>query len=367
MFFLLSWSNQNESGWQQKKALRDVCDAHCLCINALQFEYNNKICKYSQTHKNSVLLKYLHWVELKCHLSRYCKMYCKFLFMGVTETGKVSWKSAFCDVTKATVSLFSISFLTFRYRRRFLFFFLQDPVKVLLYFYIFLIYVADDEMYFTSKTALEDWFQLINLKAKQRSRTHQHADCTQDKEYCTCCMSTWSRWGVNKTDTKRCWGSDRSWRPDQGWREGEREGGSQRKRKQRLQKQKAVYGGEQGSCADGLTTWGRFLVGYCTAQEAVVRQERPAKRLWRACFHILLREQCVGDRHLRVEGRCGGHSVSGSLFFFYPLLPSSGIFFSFHASLVYTEGHSRISEANVCMPLALASISITAQCFMSHQ
>lgn len=135
MFFLLSWSNQNESGWQQKKALRDVCDAHCLCINALQFEYNNKICKYSQTHKNSVLLKYLHWVELKCHLSRYCKMYCKFLFMGVTETGKVSWKSAFCDVTKATVSLFSISFLTFRYRRRFLFFFAGSCKSTFIFLY----------------------------------------------------------------------------------------------------------------------------------------------------------------------------------------------------------------------------------------
>lgn len=36
------------------------------------------------------------------------------------------------------------------------------------------------------------------------------------------------------------------------------------------------------------------------------------------CFHILLREQCVGDRHLQVEGRWGGHSVSGPLFIFLP-------------------------------------------------
>lgn len=44
-------------------------------------------------------------------------------------------------------------------------------------------------------------------------------------------------------------------------------------------KQEAAYGREQGSCRDGLTTRGRFVVGQRTAQEAVVRQERPTKRL----------------------------------------------------------------------------------------
>lgn len=43
MFFLLSWSNQNESGWQQKNAWWNVCDTPCLWSNAQQTEDNTEI------------------------------------------------------------------------------------------------------------------------------------------------------------------------------------------------------------------------------------------------------------------------------------------------------------------------------------
>lgn len=88
MFFLLSWSTRNESGWQQKKAGRNVCDAACLCSNAQQIEDNNKIWKYSQ--RRIVLQKSLHCLELKYHLSRFCQIYCKFFFKG-----NGNWKKSF--------------------------------------------------------------------------------------------------------------------------------------------------------------------------------------------------------------------------------------------------------------------------------
>lgn len=47
--------------------------------------------------------------------------------------------------------------------------------------------------------------------------------------------------------------------------------------------------------------------------------------------------------------------------FFTPFYPRVAFFFSFHASFIHTEGHSPIFEANVCVLLSLASISITAR------
>lgn len=87
-----------------------------------------------------------------------------------------------------------------------------------------------------------------------------------------------------------------------GEKEREREGGKERK---------GARGSERGNRSfkteGSLMTGARQMQGRTdnlrkvhgwlshSTQGAVVRQERPAKRLWRACFHILLREQCVGD------------------------------------------------------------------------
>lgn len=102
-------------------------------------------------------------------------------------------------------------------------------------------------------------------------------------------------------------------------------------------KQKAVEGREQVSCRDGLTTRGRFVVGHRTAHKApLCVRSSPL-----SAFDGPVFTSSSGSNVLEIDFyglRAGGVILFLDRFSFFPLHPSSGIFFSFHASFVHTQG-----------------------------
>lgn len=100
-------------------------------------------------------------------------------------------------------------------------------------------------------------------------------------------------------------------------------------------KQKAVEGREQVSCRDGLTTRGRLVVGHRTAHKApLCVRSSPL-----SAFDGPVFTSSSGSNVLEIDIyglRAGGVILFLDRFSFF-FFPSSGIFFTFHASFVHTQ------------------------------